>query len=195
MRIVGGTLRGRRITAPSSMQTRPTSDRVREGVASALEARGLIRQANVLDLFAGTGAFAFEMLSRGARRATLVENHPRSLAKIRDNAKLLQLVDRIEAIRYDLTRPLKSLVQGHLAALGPFDLIFCDPPYAQTAIVGRLVTELSSGNLLASTAVVVVEFPTGEQPPLPTWLHLTNVYLYGDTSVLLATVTSATDEV
>jgi 16S rRNA (guanine966-N2)-methyltransferase len=195
MRIVGGILGGRRITAPPSMETRPTSDRVREGIASALEARDLIRQANVLDLFAGTGAFSFEMLSRGAQRATLVENNPRSVATIRANAGQLNLHERIDLIRYDLSRPLKSLAQARLAELGPFDLIFFDPPYAQVNMIGRLVEELSSSSLFASSAVVVAEFPTTEQPELPAWLQITNVYPYGDTSVLLGTVTSATDGV
>ena len=73
MRIVGGSLGGRRFSGPPGDATRPTSERVREAIASALDARGWIEGAVVLDLFAGTGALAFEALSRGADRAFLVE--------------------------------------------------------------------------------------------------------------------------
>ena len=82
MRIVGGRLSGRRFGATKGRGTRPTSDRVREALASALDARAAFDQASVLDLFAGTGALSFEALSRGAAEAVLVDRDPEALGQI-----------------------------------------------------------------------------------------------------------------
>src|ERR687894_2978210 len=83
-RIIGGVAGGRRIAVPST-GTRPTSDRVREALFSALEARGAIEDAEVLDLYAGSGALGIEALSRGASTAVLVERDPRACAVIQAN--------------------------------------------------------------------------------------------------------------
>ena len=84
MRVIGGQLAGRRFGAPSGRGTRPTSDRVREALSSALESRGAFGDAVVLDLFAGTGALSFEALSRGAASAVLVDRDSRAIRELHE---------------------------------------------------------------------------------------------------------------
>jgi 16S rRNA (guanine966-N2)-methyltransferase len=103
MRIVGGTLGGRRIAPPSGNLTRPTSERVREALASALEARDAIADARVLDLYAGTGALGFEMLSRGAAKLVCVERDARMAEHIRRGAQSLDVSGQVEVLREDVT--------------------------------------------------------------------------------------------
>lgn len=153
LRVSGGELRGRRIAAPGrGERTRPTSERVREAVFSIL---GDVDGARVLDLFAGTGALAFEALSRGATEAVLVDTRPR-LA--RANAEALDLGDRAQTVRADAARFLRRPPES------PFDLILCDPPYdfpdrgwerlapllaPALAPEGRLMLETAAGRALA----------------------------------------------
>lgn len=122
MRITGGALARRPLDAPKGDRTRPTTDRVREALFSALGARTDLGGARVLDLFAGSGALGLEALSRGAAHATFVERHGPTLAVARRNAESLGVVDRAAFVRADALAYL-----GRTS--GPFDLIFADPPY------------------------------------------------------------------
>jgi len=124
MRIIAGEHRGRRIESPPGLETRPMLDRVREAMFSTLGAR--LEGARVLDLYAGSGSLGLEALSRGARRARMIEKDPKALLVLRKNVELLGLGERAEivrgdALRKDLWRPLGS-TEG-------FDLVFLDPPY------------------------------------------------------------------
>ncbi|MCB9707610.1 MAG: 16S rRNA (guanine(966)-N(2))-methyltransferase RsmD [Myxococcales bacterium] len=192
MRIVGGSLRGRRIETPDSCQVRPTSDRVREGLSSALQARNLIAGTHVLDLFAGTGAFSFEMLSRGASHATLVDNDPRVIASIHQNALLLGLSTRITTERYDLAESLTPLFKRNRWPSHGFDLAFLDPPYAKIGLVGPLLKELLTHACLSTTATLVVEHATPHPPNLPSSFTAVKTYHYGSTSVVIGTSATTT---
>lgn len=128
--MIAGQLRGRRLQAPPGSDTRPTSDRVREALFSVL---GDVADADVLDLFAGSGALAIEALSRGARRATLVERDARAAAVIRGNLEALGLGgDRARVLRREALRALKDAS----AAGDAYDLVFIDPPYRLAAGLG-----------------------------------------------------------
>lgn len=123
MRIIGGTFRGHRLTAPKG-PTRPTTDRTREAVFNLLQSRTDLREARVLDLFAGSGALGLEALSRGAAEAVFVEKAGAALGVIRKNAAALGVADRCRIVRADALRWLER-------EAGPsFDLAFADPPYA-----------------------------------------------------------------
>jgi len=124
MRIIAGELRGRRIESPPGLDTRPMLDRVREAMFSTLGAR--LEGANVLDLFAGSGSLGLEALSRGARRARMIEKDPKALAVLRKNVELLGMADRADVIRGDALR--KELWRP-LAPAEPFEVVFLDPPY------------------------------------------------------------------
>jgi 16S rRNA (guanine966-N2)-methyltransferase len=151
MRVVAGDLGGRRLAAPRGWRVRPTSDRVREAVFSAL---GEIEGARVLDLYCGTGALAIEALSRGASHATLVD---RDIRPALGNVRILGLPDRVELIRSDVMSWMRQ-------AQSRFDLIFIDPPYKlahrlgpeldlqlppRLAIGGRVIAESSARRPLA----------------------------------------------
>lgn len=192
MRIVGGELGGRRFDGPPSDLTRPTSERVREALASALDARDAVRGARVLDLFAGTGALAFEALSRGAEHATLVERDPRVVKAAVHSAKALGLDQRTVVLRADLGAALPTLERScfpKLSARGPFTLVFADPPYADIAVVPPLLDALVERGLIAPDALVVLEHRHAQPPGPCARLASQTVYRYGDTGVRLLTVT------
>lgn len=121
MRVVSGLARGRRLSAPPGRQTRPTSDRVRESMFNMLMSLGVIDGARVADLFAGTGALGIEALSRGAASAVFVDDDAAAVRVIRSNLEQTGLAGG-EVVRADVLR--------WAPGAGPFDLVFCDPPYA-----------------------------------------------------------------
>lgn len=122
---MAGTARGRRIEAPEGRITRPTLDRVRQAIFNALDARELVRNAVVLDLFGGSGALALEALSRGATSATVVEADRAAVTFVRRNADALGFSDEVRVIRSDV---LRWLVGGGATTLRP-TLVLADPPY------------------------------------------------------------------
>lgn len=174
-RIISGDARGRQIAVPPT-GTRPTADRVREAVFSALEARGVIEDAEVLDLFAGSGALGIEALSRGASTAVLVERDPRACAVIQSNVG-------VAGVHGALVR--RSSVPAYLKRTpGPVDLVFVDPPYTDPVddVLALLPRWTRAG------AVVVVERDT--RSPAPVWpegLEPEAPRTYGETTVYLAT--------
>ena len=187
MRIVGGALRGRRFAGPPGTGTRPMSDRVREALASALASRGAFEDAKVLDLFAGTGALAFESLSRGAARAALVERDRRVARTIEESAQTLGLSDRARIVHgMDLLGPAET-VAAKLAAFpeAPFSLVFVAPPYKDVGATVPLVRALTGSGALAPEGWVVFEHPTRTALQVPDGLAEEARYRYGDTSILL----------
>ena len=150
MRIIAGEARGRRLTTPRTQQTRPTSDRAREGLFNTL---GPLGGKRVLDLYAGSGAVGLEALSRGASQVTLVEQSPAALATIRANITAVGLSgaevvgDRVERF---LGRPGRP----------EYDVVFADPPYALSGIDLTKVLISLAQHWLAPGAVVVVERAT-----------------------------------
>ena len=200
MRIIGGALGGRRFRGPPPGATRPTADRVREAVASALGARDAIEGAHVLDLYAGTGALAFEALSRGALRATCVERERRVAASIAACATELGLRARVDVVVAALGPRLGAPLESRLKrAAGPdgFDLVFADPPYADVDEVPPLLLRLAALGVLAEGALLVLEHATKQPPTLPApspqqprFFTTEATYRYGDTTVLFARVTT-----
>lgn len=150
-RIVGGAARGRRLAVPGT-GTRPTSERAREALFSALDARIGLAGARVLDLYSGSGAIGLEALSRGARTARMVESSAAAVAVIRAN---------IAAVALAGAHLIAAPVERHLAGPPPeepFDAVVADPPYAQApAQVDALLRLLSAPGWLSSGAVVVIE--------------------------------------
>jgi 16S rRNA (guanine966-N2)-methyltransferase len=122
VRVIAGELGGQRLVAPRGWKVRPTSDRVREAIFSALGER--VVGARVLDLYCGTGALAIEALSRGAERAVLVDQDTRPAL---GNVQRLGLADRTELVKTDVGRWLGNVSAADAA--GKFDLVFVDAPY------------------------------------------------------------------
>jgi 16S rRNA (guanine966-N2)-methyltransferase len=130
VRVVAGEFGGRRLVVPRDARVRPTADRVREAWMSILGEE--LRDARVLDLFAGSGALGLEALSRGAAEATFVELSPPSLEALRTNIDALAVGDRARVHRGDALRFAAGL------GAGAFDVAFADPPYTTDA-ADRLV--------------------------------------------------------
>lgn len=154
MRIIAGEFRGRRLDAPKGDGTRPTTDRVRESLMSAVHsARGGFDDARVLDAFAGSGALGMEALSRGAASAVLCERDRGAADVVERNLRTLGLGrDRARLVRGDvLKRPPAPMA-------APFDLVFLDPPYALApAEVFGLIARLDEAGSLASDVIVSYE--------------------------------------
>ncbi|MCB9603518.1 MAG: RsmD family RNA methyltransferase [Sandaracinus sp.] len=182
-RIVGGSLRGRRFRPHVGEATRPTSDRVREALTSALLSRGRIVGERVLELFAGTGALSFEAISRGATHAVVVERDRKALAGLKQSIADLGLDAKVTVRPYDLEREGQV---ARLAADGPFDLVIADPPYAKASVVDGLVRALDAAGALASESLFVVEHALASPPALPSLAPVAR-YEYGDTAVVFAT--------
>lgn len=176
-RIIAGLARGLPLSVPAK-GTRPTSDRVREALFSALESRDLVDGARVLDLYAGSGALGLEAASRGAASAVLVERHAAAAGIARANAAKLRAAGADAEVSV-VTRDARSWLERHA---GPaFDLVFIDPPYelGNDALVGDLA---SLAPLLAPEAVVVVERSTREaEPRWPDGYALDRRSGYGET--------------
>jgi 16S rRNA (guanine966-N2)-methyltransferase len=170
LRVVAGSYKGRRLSAPRGMRTRPTADRVREALFSML---GDVGGARVLDLYAGSGALGIEALSRGAESALFVEREPRAVAAIERNLASLGVEARVA--RQDVLRFLAR-------ADGTFDLVFCDPPYdSASRLAGPLAERLPA--LIAEDARIVTE--SDKRNPLELPFPLLVERAYGDTRIAI----------
>jgi 16S rRNA (guanine966-N2)-methyltransferase len=160
MRIVSGNFRGKTLAAPEGDSTRPTSDRARQAIFNILEhaawSKG-VRDARVIDLFAGSGALGFEALSRGAAFCLFVETDEAARGAIRENVDAMSLFGVTRVHRRDAT-DLGVRPGGD----GPaFDLAFLDPPYAK-GLGETALEKLAAGGWLANGATVVFERGAGE---------------------------------
>lgn len=148
MRVIAGSLRSRRLRVPPK-GVRPTSDRVREAMFSAL---GDLSEARVLDLFAGSGALGIEALSRGASSCVFVERSRASLAVLESNRATLGLGEVSEVLALDALRALPLLARRGLCV----DLVLLDPPY-DADLVAPALAALRDVGLVSQGGVVVVE--------------------------------------
>lgn len=180
MRIVAGTAKGVRL-APVPAGVRPLSDRAREGLFSSL-GPSTVEGAAVLDLFAGTGAAGIEALSRGAARAHFVDRTPTAVAAIRRNLALTRLEERAQVIRADVIRFL--IGQGGTG--GPYDLVFCDPPYAVGSQLDDVLQALADGWLREEMwTVAVTRGRESSTPVIPIHWAIARRLRYGDSLVVL----------
>lgn len=172
MRIVAGSRKGHRIEAPPGVVTRPTGDRVREALFSIV---GSVEKAQVLDLFAGSGALGLEALSRGAASCVFVERDRGAARVIRSNLEKLRLTGAV-VVTGDVVRALRD----ESARRRTYDLVLADPPYDEWALhEPELATLLPP--VLAADALVVVETSERIEPDLP--LDLVTTRRYGSARI------------
>jgi 16S rRNA (guanine966-N2)-methyltransferase len=169
MRVVAGVARGLRLVAPEGAGTRPTSDRVREATFNALGSMHALDGANVLDLFAGSGALGIEALSRGAASATFVETDRAALRAVRTNLETTRLGDLAEVV----AQPAERFVATAVAEGRGWDLAVLDPPYGFDRWDELLAT------LPADIAVIESDRPV----PVPAGWELRRQKRYGRTTV------------
>jgi 16S rRNA (guanine966-N2)-methyltransferase len=178
VRVIAGSMRGRRLTVPPGDGVRPTKDIVREAVFSALDARGALVDAAVLDLYSGSGALAIESLSRGAADAMLVERDRTALDAIQQNLDLLDLGGQTRVARADVV----TFLGGPPPREAPFDLVLADPPYdTSDAAVGQLLGALAAPGWLGPDALIAVERPARSQIDPPNGLRTCWERTFGDT--------------
>ena len=190
MRVIAGSARGRRLVTPSGDQVRPTKDIAREAMFSALDARGALDDAMVLDLYAGTGALAIEALSRGAAAAVLVERDRAALDAIRVNVQVLPGVSSVETSDAAsngtpvdvIARDVGRFLAGGPPPDAPFDLVFVDPPYdTPDEDITALLASLLAPGWLAPGSIVSVERPVRHPVVVPSGLSNRWERSFGDT--------------
>ena len=185
MKIVAGEFRGRQLSTPSGDATRPTAARAREALFSILRDLSAER---VLDLYAGSGALGFEALSRGAERLVLVESSKAAQQAIRNNLQALDVGARATLVPLRAEASLKALER-----LGPFSLVFADPPWADAQAALGVLEQLVGHSLLAPAARLVLEHAARTPPvsPLGSRLSPTDTRRWGDTAVTIFEVIEA----
>ena len=185
-RIISGLARGRRLHTPPGSGTRPTSDRVREALFSRLEHLDVVHQANVLDLYAGSGALGLEAASRGARSVLLVESDRAVVAVIRKNIAELALPGVGVGVRADTVE--RALLSGPASERARCNLVLADPPYEVTdEALANVLSLLVTHEWLSADALVVVE--RSARSPEPRWpqgLDGAGERRYGETKMWFA---------
>ena len=176
MRVISGSARGRRLNELQGMETRPTTDRVKEGLFNAIQFH--IEGSHVLDLFAGTGQLGIECLSRGAACAVFVDERKDAVALVKENLAATRLADRARVVQGD--------AMSYVASCGEkFHLIFLDPPY-DTGKLERALERIAAFDILAEHGIIVCESPVGRTlPQLPPPHVQGRSYRYGKINVTL----------
>ena len=177
MRIISGTARGRKLKEPQGLDTRPTTDKVKESLFNIIQFE--LEGRRVLDLFAGTGQMGIECLSRGAASAVFVDRRKDAFALIKKNLALTGLQDRARVVHGD------SL--AFLAGAGEsFDLVFLDPPYASGLLEQALERLAAPGfDILAPYGIIVAEHSADRRLDVPAGCRLRKTYRYGKIAVTL----------
>lgn len=158
MRVIGGILRGRKLSPVKSTDIRPTADRLRETIFNIIAK--WVPEAVVLDLFSGTGAYGIEALSRTAHSAVFIDNNPSAIAIISRNLALCRLESRSRVVRWDVTAGLNCLKTSN----GPFNLVFMDPPYNMN-LIGTSLKHFQNHPILAPRNRLVIEHSPRELLP------------------------------
>ncbi|MDO4563275.1 MAG: 16S rRNA (guanine(966)-N(2))-methyltransferase RsmD [Clostridia bacterium] len=174
MRVVSGSRRGTKLYSPEGLYTRPTLDRVKEALFSALTP--YIPAARVLDAFAGSGALGIEALSRGCSECTFVDNSHAALEIVRKNLELTRLMPLSHVVCDDAIKALSKFDM-------PFDLVFLDPPY-ESALMAEAMEIISSKKLLSSGGVMVLEWDSA-RPDVPEGFETIREKRYGRVNITL----------
>ena len=152
LRIISGDLKGRKLRSVPGTKTRPTANRTREAIFNILSSE--ISGSRVLDLFAGTGAFGIEALSRKAESVVFIDHDNDSISVLQSNIKSLSLEKRTKIIKWDLIKNLNCLHSFRIV----FDLVFMDPPYKRHMIEPALQNLHCSQSLAGGARIVVEHF-------------------------------------
>ena len=176
MRVITGKARGVTLKTPEGLQTRPTTDRVKEALFSIIQFD--IPAASVLDLFGGTGQLGIEALSRGAKRAVFVDESDKACRLIQENLRRTRMEGEGTVVRGDYLAYLSRCREK-------FDIIFLDPPYAEVFLENALkrITEI---DILQSGGIIVTERPLGKELPYEFEGYTRSKdYKYGNTLITL----------
>lgn len=180
MRIISGTLRGKILKSPDGQNTRPTSDKARQGIFNIIEhspiCDGIVGKT-FLDVFAGTGAFGIEALSRGAKSVCFIENDIKAIGVLNENIKSCRIENSTKVISKDAIK-LDNKIDV-------FDIIFLDPPYEKGLVHLALVKLLEFGAIGENT-LIIAEHKKGENIEIPAPLEVFREVNYGINAFKLA---------
>jgi 16S rRNA (guanine966-N2)-methyltransferase len=165
MRIISGIYKSRTLIAPNGDSTRPTSDRARESLFNVLNNLIDFEGISALDLFAGSGAFAFEALSRGANHATLIEKNRTAVQAIKENARALDVNDKVVISQQDVYAWLNHPTPDTQNPKP--DLLFADPPYDDPRTLKDLPEAIFVSRLLMPDSIVIIEHRKGSRLVMP----------------------------
>ncbi len=183
MRIVSGIYGGRRLEVPKNRDIRPTSDKVRGAVFNALESRGAVAGARVLDCFCGTGALGLEALSRGAEFCSFWDKDKTSLALARSNAEAFGAMGQCDFKLRDASRVSDAKITK------PYTLVFLDPPYRNN-LTSPVLQHLLDNEYLEDGASCILEVEKEHAPILSGSFSVQSEKIYGDTKVLFVSYTN-----
>ena len=175
MRVIAGELKGRRLVSPPASVTRAATDRIRESLFAMIEPE--LPDARVLDLFAGAGSLGIEALSRGAGHVTFVERDRAALAAIRANVAATGVADRTTVVARDVIAFLAG-------ASGPYDLAFCDPPFADVPVLSATLAHDGLRDALAPDALVVARVLSKHRPDVPPRARIERERAIGEETLL-----------
>lgn len=153
MRVISGSARGKKLAAREGMDTRPTTDRVKEAIFNIIQFQ--VPGARVLDLFGGSGALAVEALSRGAQSAVVVDESKEAIRIIQQNLRETRLAEKAKVLQMDD----QSFLKGYHGE--PFDLVFLDPPYGKD-MVNRAMKTLIGCQCVAPCGIIICESEKGD---------------------------------
>lgn len=183
MYIFSGKLKGRKITSPKGKTVRPTSGRTREAIFNILthgnfleDSHTAVEESNVLDLYCGSGALAFEAISRGAAHAVLIDIENINLEMVRANASRMGIESQITCIRSDSSNPPPARIACNL--------VFIDPPY-QSGLAQKTLTNLAKSGWLAANAIIVLELEKRDDVIVPEQFDVITERRYGITKIIL----------
>lgn len=176
MRVIAGEAKGRTLVVPRGSGTRAATDRIRETLFGILEPR--LDGARVADLFAGAGSLGIEALSRGAARATFVERGAEAVKAIRRNLATTGFAERSDVVHTSVIAYLDS------GPRGPFDIVFCDPPFADVAIAEATLCHEGLRSALAPDGLVVVRAHGKHVPAVPASAHIVRIKEIGEEKLL-----------
>ena len=176
MRVIAGEAKGRTLVVPRGGGTRAATDRIRETLFAILEPE--LEGARVLDLFAGAGTLGIEALSRGATHATFVERGGDAVKALRRNLVTTKFADRADVVSANVVAYLDSRPRG------PFDIVFCDPPFADVAVAEATLGHEGLHAAVAQGGLVVARAHGKHVPTLPTFMRAARVKEIGEEKLL-----------
>ena len=175
MRVISGIRRGLKLKTPEGLHTRPTTDRVKESLFNILQFE--LPCAEVLDLFAGSGALGIECLSRRCGRCTFVDSNPVSVSYIQENLQAAKFTENSEVLRMEASAFLKQCTRQ-------FDLIFLDPPYNK-GFLDPVIQQIFQRCLLNKGGIIVTESETGGEAVTHTYYQVRRTAVYGKTVITM----------
>lgn len=176
MRVIAGEAKGQTLVVPRGGGTRSATDRIRETLFAIVEPQ--LEGARVLDLFAGAGTLGIEALSRGASRVTFVERGAEAVKALRRNLETTKFAARSEVVSANVIAYLDSRPRG------PFDIVFCDPPFADVGIAEATLGHEGLRSAVARSGLIVARAHSKHLPRVPTFLDIARVKEIGEERLL-----------